>query len=40
MKVIVYVKKKPLHILIDLGSTYNFPEVEVAKKFVCAMKEA
>ena len=39
MKVIVTVNKKPLHILIDSGSTHNFLDVRVAKKLDCKVEE-
>ena len=32
MRVTLYVRKKPLHILIDLGNTHNFLNTEMAKK--------
>ena len=39
MRVTVYVKTKPLHILIDLGSTHNFLDTKMAKKLWCKVKE-
>ena len=39
MRVTVYVRKKPLHILIDSGSTDNFLDVEVAKKLGCKIEQ-
>ena len=38
MKVIVFVRRKPLHILIDSRSTHNFLDVKVAKKLGCKME--
>ncbi|OMO91420.1 Retrotransposon gag protein [Corchorus capsularis] len=35
MRIIVYVGKGPLHILIDSGSTHNFLDVNTAKKLGC-----
>ena len=39
MRVTVYVRKKPLHILIDSGSTNNFLDVEIAKKLGCKIEQ-
>ena len=39
MRVTVFVKRKPLHILIDSGSTHNFLDVEVAKKLGCKLEK-
>lgn len=30
--------RSPLHILIDSGSTHNFPDLEMAKKLVCKIE--
>ena len=35
IRVTGYYKKKPLHILIDSGSTHNFLDEEAAKKLGC-----
>lgn len=35
MRVVGMVKKKPLHILIDSGSTHNFLELDYAKGLSC-----
>ncbi|XP_029130601.1 uncharacterized protein LOC114916981 [Cajanus cajan] len=35
MRVTGYHKKKPLHVLIDSGSTHNFLDIEVAKRLGC-----
>ena len=32
MRFIVFVRKRPLHILVDSKSTHNFLDVNVAKK--------
>ena len=39
MRVTIYVKTKPLHILIDSGSTHNFLDIGVAKKLGCEVEE-
>ena len=39
MRVTVYVKTKPLHILIDSSSTHNFLDIGVAKKLGCEVEE-
>ena len=39
MRVTVFVKNKPLHILVDSGSTHNFLDVEVAKKLGCKLEK-
>ncbi|GKV24163.1 hypothetical protein SLEP1_g33810 [Rubroshorea leprosula] len=38
MRVTGYVNKKPIHILIDSGSTYNFLDVNVAKRVGCKLQ--
>ncbi|GKU89514.1 hypothetical protein SLEP1_g3643 [Rubroshorea leprosula] len=38
MRVTGYVNKKPIHILIDSGSTHNFLEVNVAKRVGCKLQ--
>nr|KYP48389.1 Retrotransposable element Tf2 [Cajanus cajan] len=38
MRVNGYHKKSPLHILIDSGSTHNFLDIQVAKKFGCKIE--
>nr|KYP37703.1 Transposon Ty3-G Gag-Pol polyprotein [Cajanus cajan] len=35
MRITGYYNKKPLHILIDNGSTHNFLDVHIAKKLCC-----
>jgi len=35
MRVTCYYQKKPLHVLIDSGSTHNFLDIEVAKRLGC-----
>jgi len=35
MRVTGYYQKKPLHVLIDSGSTHNFLDIEVAKRLGC-----
>ena len=39
MRVTGQVRKKPLHILIDSGSTHNFLVVNVAKKLGCKIED-
>ena len=39
MRVTGQVRKKPLHILIDSGSTHNFLDVNVAKKLGCKIED-
>ncbi|XP_028201841.1 uncharacterized protein LOC114386028 [Glycine soja] len=39
MRVTGQVRKKPLHILIDNGSTHNFLDVNVAKKLGCKIED-
>jgi len=39
MRVIGYYQKKPLHILIDSGSTHNFLDEGVAKKLGCLITD-
>ena len=39
MRVTGYHKKRPLHILVDSGSTHNFLDIQVAKKFGCKIEE-
>nr|KYP60719.1 hypothetical protein KK1_023131 [Cajanus cajan] len=39
MRITRYYKKKPLHILIDCGSTNNFLDIQVAKKYGCKIEE-
>ena len=39
MRVTVFIRKRPLHILIDSGSTHNFLDVNVAKKLGCKLEE-
>ena len=39
MRVTVTVNKKPLHILIDSGSTRKFLDVRVTKKLGCKVEE-
>ena len=38
IRVTGYYKKKPLHILIDSGSTHNFLDAHVAKKLGCRIE--
>jgi len=38
MRVISFVRKKPIHILIDSGSTNNFLYVQVAKRLGCKIE--
>jgi len=38
MRVTGYYRKKPLHILIDSGSTHNFLDAHVAKKLGCRIE--
>ncbi|GKU86977.1 hypothetical protein SLEP1_g1440 [Rubroshorea leprosula] len=38
MRVTGYVNKKPIHILIDSGSTHNFLDVNVAKRVGCKLQ--
>ena len=37
MHVTGYYQKKPLHVLIDSGSTHNFLDIEVAKRLVAKL---
>jgi len=37
MRVSDYYQKKPLHVLIDHGSTHNFLDIEVAKRLGCKL---
>ena len=39
MRVTVFVRKRPLHILIDSGSTHNFLDTEIAKKLGCKIEK-
>ena len=39
MRVTVFVRKRPLHILVDSGSTHNFLDVNVAKKLGCKLEK-
>ena len=39
IKVTIYVKKRPLHILIDLESTHNFLNIDMAKKLGYKMEK-
>ena len=39
MRVTIYVLNKPLHILIDSGSTHNFLDLNMAKKLGCKMEK-
>ena len=39
MRVTVYVRKKPLHILFDLGNTHNFLNSNMAKKLGCKVEK-
>ena len=39
MRVTAFIKKRPLHILIDSDSTHNFLDVEVAKRLGCKLEE-
>ncbi|CAO2840780.1 unnamed protein product [Amaranthus hypochondriacus] len=39
MRVVGFVKHKPLHILIDSRSTHNFLDIEYAKKLGCVLEQ-
>nr|KYP34429.1 hypothetical protein KK1_044610 [Cajanus cajan] len=39
MRITGYHKKKPLHVLIDSGSTHNFLDINIAKKLGCKIVE-
>ncbi|CAO2838144.1 unnamed protein product [Amaranthus hypochondriacus] len=39
MKIVGFVKNKPLHILVDSGSTHNFLDIEYAKKLGCELEQ-
>ena len=39
MRVTVFVKKRPLHILIDSGSTHTFLDIDMAKKLGCKVEK-
>ena len=39
MRVTVFIKKRPLHILIDSGSTHNFLDTNMAKKLGCKIED-
>lgn len=39
MRIIGQAKKKPLHILTDTGSTYNFFDLEYAKSLGCELEQ-
>ena len=39
MRVTVHVRRRPLHILIDSGSTHNFLDTKIAKKLGCRIEE-
>ena len=39
MRVTIFVRKRPLHILVDLGSTHNFLNMNVAKNLGCKLEE-
>ena len=39
IRVMVFVRKRPLHILVDSGSTHNFLDVNVDKKLGCKLEK-
>jgi len=39
MRITGYFKKRPMHILVDSGSTHNFSDIQLATKMGCLIKE-